>query len=120
MFRAHENAGGVVDANGVVGRGMHDQQRLAQIMDIVEQALLCDVVEELALDGEGAAREGYLRLAVLANAVDMVLEEPGDMDGVRRRGDGDDGLCFRNFAGGGEDGGTAEAVADQDRGCFTR
>ena len=46
------------------------------------------------------------------------LNRCGDMDGIGRRGDGDDRLGIRNLPGGGEDGRAAEAVADQDRGRF--
>ena len=80
--------------------------------------MLGDVVEEFALDGEGPARERNLRFALRADMVDMIAEQPGDMGGVGRRGDGDHGLGFRNLSGGGKDRGAPEAVADQDRGRF--
>src|SRR6201986_3498246 len=89
-------------------------------MDLIEQTLFCNVVEELALDGKGPAGQRDLGLALLADAVDMVPKETGDMRGVRRRGDGDDVVCFRDFVGSGEDRSSAEAVADQDCRCFTR
>ena len=79
------------------------------------QAVLGDVVEEFALDVEGTAGERDLDLAVLADVLDLVGEQAGDMGGIGGRGDGDDGLGVRNLPGGGEDRRAAEAVADQDR-----
>ena len=49
MFGRHENAGGIVDPDGIVGRRMHDQQRLVQFGDMRHQAVLGDVVEEFTL-----------------------------------------------------------------------
>ncbi len=79
------------------------------------QAVLGDVVEEFALDAEGAAGKRNLDLALLADILDLVLEEVGDMGGIGRRGDGDDRFGIRNLVGGRENRGAAEAVADQDR-----
>ena len=95
---------------------MHDQQRLVQLCDVRHQAVFGDVVEEFALDVERPAGELNLDLAVLADVLDAILEQMGDMDGIGGRGDGHDRLGIRNLPGGGEDRRTAEAVADQDRG----
>ncbi len=48
MLGGEEDIGGVVDADGVVGRRVHDQQRLVQLCDMRHQAVMGDVVEEFA------------------------------------------------------------------------
>ena len=86
------------------------------------QAMFGDVVEEFTLDVERPAGELNLHLAVLADVLDAILEQMGDMSGIGGGGDGDDRLRIRNLRGGGEDRRTAEAVPDQDRGrpCVSR
>ena len=116
MLGRDENIGGVVDPDGVVGRRMHDQQRLVQLGDMRHQIMLGDVVEEFALDMERPPGELHLDLALGADVLDPILEEMRDMRGIGGRGDGDDRLGVGNLPGGGEDRGAAEAVADQDRG----
>jgi len=44
-----------------------------------------------------------------------ILEQAGDVGGIGGGGDGDDGPGIRNLHRGGQDGGAAETVADQDR-----
>ena len=62
------------------------------------------------------ARKRHFDLAVLADVLDAIGEKVGDMRGIGRRGDGDDGFRFRNLPGCGQHRGAAEAVTDQDRG----
>ena len=54
-------------------------------------------------------------LALRADVLDAVLEQMRDVRGIGGCGDGHDRLGFRDLPGGGEDGGAAKAVADQDR-----
>ena len=115
-----EDLGGVFDADGVVGRRMHDQQCLVQCFDPRHQLLLGDIIEEFALDAERPAGERNLDLAMLADAIDVVLEKVRDVGGIRRGGNGDHGLRLGNLAGGGEDRGAAEAVADHERRRLSR
>ena len=75
MLGGDEDLGGVVDADGVVGRRMHDQQRLVQVGDLRHQLVLGDVVEEFALDVERPAGERDLDLAMLADVLDAILEQ---------------------------------------------
>ena len=119
MLGRDEDAGGVVDADGIVGRRVQHQQRLMEAGDIRHQAVLGDIVEELAGDMERPAGERDLDLAVRADVLDAVLEQAGDMGGIGGGGDSDDGSGVRNFSCGGEDRGAAEAVADQDRRRFS-
>ena len=52
---------------------------------------------------------------VLADVLDAILEKAGDMRRIGGGRDGDDGLGLGDLRGGSEDGGAAQAVADQDR-----
>ena len=91
------------------------KQRLVQVGHVRHQPVLGDVVEEIARDVERPAGQRDLDLAMLADVFDTILEQSRDMGGIGGCGDGDDGLGFRNLPGGSENGGAAEAVADQDR-----
>ena len=71
MLGGREDVRGVVDADGVVGRRMEDQQRLAQLGDAFGQLLLGHVVEEFAADAERPAGERDLDLAVLADGIEL-------------------------------------------------
>ena len=85
--------------------------------------MLGDIIEEFALDVERPAGELDLHLAVLADVLDAIPEQMGDMHGIGGRSDGHDRLGIRNLRGGGKDCRTPEAVPDQERGrapCFTQ
>ena len=116
MLGRDENVRGIVDPDRVVGRRMHDQQRLVQLCDVRHQAVFGDVVEEFALDVKRPPGELHLDLAMLADVLDAIPEQMGDMDGIGGRRDGHDRLGIRNLPGGGEDRRAAEAVPDQERG----
>ena len=70
MFCGDEDAGGVIDADGIVGRRMQDQQRLLQLRDLIHQVVLGDIVEKFPLDMEWAAGEGDLDLALRADVLE--------------------------------------------------
>src|SRR5689334_12631249 len=90
-----------------------------QLGNMRHQIVLGDVVEEFALDLERPPGELDLDLAVATDVRDAILEKMRDMRGIGRRRNGDDRFCLRNLAGGGEDGGAAKAVADEDRGSLS-
>jgi len=115
MFGRDENPRRIVDADGVVGRRVHDQQRLVQLGDVRHQIVLGDVVEKFALDVERPARERDLDLTLRADILDAVLEKMRDMGGIGWRRDGDDRPGVMDSLRGGQDRRAAEAVADQDR-----
>ena len=75
MLGRDEDMRGIVDADGVVGRRMHDQQRLVQLCHLRHQAVLGDVVEEFALDVKRPAGELDFDLAVLADVLDAIPEQ---------------------------------------------
>ena len=52
---------------------------------------------------------------MLADVLDAILEQAGDMGGIGRCSDGDDRLGIRNLPGGGQNCRAAEAMPDQDR-----
>jgi hypothetical protein len=87
-----------------------------QLCDVRHQAVFGDVVEDFALDAERPSGELHLHLAMLADVLDAIPEQMGDMDGIGGRRDGDDCLRIRNPPGGGKDRRAAETVPDQDRG----
>src|SRR5207302_9034562 len=87
--------------------------------DVRHQAVLGDVVEELAPDAERTPRERDLDVAGFADVLDAILEQAGDMGRIGGGGNGDDGLGVRDLSGGGQDRRATEAVADQDSGAFT-
>ena len=110
-----EDGGGVVDADDRVQRGVEDEECAAEIADGVRSSLAGgDVLEKGALDGEGAAAERHLGLALGLDVGERAAEIVGDVGRVGGGADGDDGLGAGDLAGGGEHGGTAQAVADQD------
>ena len=69
VLRGGEDRARILDADHVVGRRMHHQQRLAQLARRTGELLLGDIVEELLADAERAAGERDLRLARLADVV---------------------------------------------------
>ena len=118
MFGSDEDAGRILDADGVVCRRVHDQQRLMQVGDVRHQAVFGDVVEEFAADLEWPARERDFDFAMPADVLDAILEQARHMGRIRRRGDRHDRFGFGNLAGCSENGGATETMADQDRWCF--
>ena len=114
-----KDTGRIVDADGIVGRRVHDQQRLVQLRHMIHQIVLGDVVEKLASDMKRPARQRDFDLAVLADVLDAIREQAGHMRRIGRCGDGDDGPGVRNLRGRGQYRGAAEAMADQDRGAFS-
>ncbi len=81
---------------------------------------MSDVVEEFAADVERPAGERNFDLAVLADVLDAILEQTGDVGGIGGGRDGDDGPGIRNLPRGGQNGSAAEAMADQDGWRFAR
>ena len=64
MLRGGEDRARVLDADQIVGRRMHHQQRLAQVARGRLELLLRDIVEEFLADAERAARERNLDLTL--------------------------------------------------------
>src|SRR6266540_5391371 len=79
------------------------------------QTVFGDVVEEFTLDVKRPAGELDLDLAMLADVLEAVPEQMGDMDGIGGRGDGHDRPGIRNLPGGSKDRRAAETVSDQER-----
>ena len=115
MLCRYENLRRILDADGVVGRRMHHQQRLVQVCHLRHQIMLGDVVKEFALDVERPAGERDFHFAVLADVLDAIAEKMGDVEGIGRRRDGDHRFCVGNLTSRGQDRRSAKAVADQDR-----
>ena len=107
MFCRGEDAACVVDADGGVGRGVEDEQRLAQRPEARGEILFSDIVEKSFADAKGASAERDLDLALGADLCDAVLEQAGDMGGIGRRVDRHHGARLRDVAGDCKDGGAA-------------
>ncbi len=115
MLGRAENMRGVVDADGVVGRRVEHQQRLAQGGEAFVEFLLGHVVEEFTPDAERPPGQRHFHFALLLDLVDVLLEQADDMRGIVGRGDGHHCACVGDPVGGRQHRGAAEAVADQDR-----
>src|ERR1043165_1410843 len=74
MFRRRENARGIVDADNVIDRRMEDEQRFAQIFQMLAELPFGDVVEELALDAEGPPGDRNFDFTLRTDTGDMLLE----------------------------------------------
>ena len=120
MLRRQENSARIVDADGVVGRRMEHEQRLVQIRDALDEVLFGDVRHEITADAEGASGQRHLDLTLLADRLEMLLEQAGDVTGVARRGDRHYRTRFGNRGCGRQDRRAAKAVSDQDRGRALR
>ena len=75
-----------------------------------------DVIEEGAADMELPAAERDLDFVLIAARGFPVGEQAGDVPRIGRGIDGHHRACFGYAMGGGEHSGSAEAVADQNRG----
>ena len=82
-------------------------------MDPLRQAVLGNILEELAADREFATRQAHARLTVLSNGVQVLAEQAGNVMRIAGRRDGGHGARFRHGGGGGQHRCAAQAVADQ-------
>src|ERR1700728_235347 len=94
---------------------MKDQERLMQMADMLAEILLVDVFQEALADLERPPGQRNLDFVLAAGLGDLVAEQPDNVGGIERRGDGDDSLRLRDAMCGGQHRGAAEAVPDQDR-----
>ena len=88
---------------------------LCSLRDALGELLLRDVRQEFAADAERPAGERDLDLAVLADGVELVLEQVRDVAGIAGRGDRHHRPRLRDRIGGRQHRGAAEAVPDQQR-----
>ena len=116
MLRRQEDMTGVLNPDRIVGRRMEDKQRLAQAGDARFKVLVGDVIEERAADMELPAAERDLDFVLIAARGFPVGEQAGDVPGIGRGIDRHHRARFGDAMGGGEHSGSAEAVADQNRG----
>ena len=108
---------GVLDADDLVARRVKDDERLAQVPDGLLEAVSCDVLEELPLDAEGPPADRDLRLPRgldLGGAFAQELPHMVRLGGCRDRRDRG---RLRHAGGRGKDGGTAQAVPDEELRC---
>ena len=96
---------------------MKHQQRLTQVRKTGRYFLLGDIIEKFTLDAERSPRERDLDFALIADLVDMLLEQSCHMSRVAGRGNGHHGNRVRNAMRRRKYGSTAETVPDQDGRC---
>jgi len=89
---------------------MHHEQRPAQLADALGQVLLGGILQELALDAKGPTGQLHVSLPLVVDLVQVVVKEPNDMRGSLGA---PIVTTARDVGGSGQDGGAAEAVADQ-------
>ncbi len=79
MSCGNENPRCILDADGVIGRRMHDEQRLVQMRHMAHQLMLGNVVEECAGNREGPSCERHFGAAILPDLLDTIGKQTGDM-----------------------------------------
>ena len=84
-----EDVAGIVDAYGVVGRGVHDQQGPAQGFDAVAQIGGADVLDEVAAQGQSLAPDRQLCFALGFDAMDQRVVDVLDVRRLTRCTDAD-------------------------------
>ncbi len=114
MLGRLEDARGVVDADDLVAGGMQDEKRAAQITDGRAERAALDILHEFAADGESPGAERHLRRARVADAVEGVIEIPGDMRRVEGGRDGHHRLGRGDIARRAQDRRAAQGMADQE------
>ena len=72
--RGLEDPSRVLDADGVVDRRVHDEERTPERGELLEHLLRADVVDELPADGERATGQLDRRLTAALDLVDRVGE----------------------------------------------
>ena len=84
-----EDVAGIVDADGVVGRGVHDQQGPAQGFDAVAQIGGADVLDEMAAQCQSLASDRQLCFALGFDAMDQRVVDVLDVRRLTRCTDAD-------------------------------
>ncbi len=120
MLGRGENAAGIVDADGLVGWRVKDEQCLAQSANALGEILPGDIGKQGTADAERSADQRHLDFAFALDLVDAVAEQAGDMCRIERRGDRHHCARLGNAVRGSEHRGTAKAVTDQNSGCADR
>ena len=118
VFGRREDRGRVLDADDPVDRRMQDEQRLAHGSDTLGEPGGAHVVDELAADPEASPAELHRGLSIALDLGKARTEILQHVARIGRSADRDDRTCFRNIPGRGQDRGTAERMADQQRGGF--
>ncbi len=113
--RGQEDARGVADADDVVPRCVEHEQRPSQSRDVRVESLSLDVLEELALDLEGAAGNRHGGLAAALDLLDPIFfQEMTDLRGIGGGCDGRDRADLGNPGRRGQHGGSPQAVPHQE------
>lgn len=98
----------MLDADGLISRCVHDEQRLAQIGDVARNRLALGILHQLPADREGTTSECHVGDAVTFDIIEMRLEMVQHMGDIGGRADGHDCLCLRNAVRRRQDSGTTQ------------
>src|SRR5262245_17498383 len=72
-----EDTAGILDPDPIIGRRVEDQQRLAQMRDLLPQILLGNIIQEGAADTKPPSLERDLDLALLRDVLKSIPEQAG-------------------------------------------
>ena len=110
------DASRVVDTDGVVGGGMGNEERNAQLTGSLFDRVQRQVVEEFAADGEAAASDVDRGAPLLFDHGKLRAEQARDVRDVGRRAERCDGTDLWEIGGDGDHRRPAETVADEQLG----
>jgi hypothetical protein len=96
---------------------MENKQRFMQVGDVRGEVLMCDVIEEGAAYMELPASECYLDFVLLTDRARAIDKQARDVPRIGWCVDRYHCARLGNTVRGGQHGRTAEAVADENRGC---
>jgi hypothetical protein len=114
--RSQEDVRGVADADDVVARRVEHEQCPSQPRDVRVEALVRDILQELAPDLEGAAGDRYRGLAGALDLLDPILfQEMTDIRGIGGGSNGRDRGDLRNLGRRRQHGGSPQAVPHEQR-----
>ncbi len=105
----------VIDVDDFVLRRMKDEKRLGELRDARGETLLGEILEKLPLDRERSTGDRDRRLSGALDRREVALEKRAHVAWVARRADRHDGPCLGDVRSRGEDGGSAQAVTDQEQ-----
>lgn len=116
VFGGGVDFAGVFDAYDVVVGGVHDEEVAFDVANLLFLIVAVEVGEEALSDLELASSEGDFCLAIGPDVGQVVLEEMGDVTGVKGGSEGDDVSQLWDLVGGGQHCGSAEGVTEDDGG----
>ena len=106
----------MLDADCLISRRVHDQQRFAQIGHVTLDRLALGILHQPPTDREGTTSECNVGDAVTFDIVETRLKLMQHVGDIGWRSDCNDCLCLRNAVRGGQHGCTTQRVANENGG----